>query len=910
MKKAIFYTMDALLASMLLLGAVLLIYANYTPEDLNVEQQTFLSQDTLTVLSELKIYELNNSFVNAEIAAGNITDVNKSALDQIGEYWALDNGDNTSVNKAMILLQIIINTSLPSDYGVRTSMGDNVLLIHNISRKVNSVSSNRMIAGIEQGRPITGSSGTSYLKKIRNKKTSSYTYFGGFVGQGNITVYLNLPSDFNSSRMIDTQLKIETPGTFNVRINNIPCGSSYSGAVGQVFVWDLVSCNSSFVSGANSVRLDFTSALNISYISGGFIKATYSTDTLVENTTATGYYRYHFPDINGFINFYDVLSVQGNIVNWTINATFYNPYDTLITLGNETVLWSSGNVSGNQNIIIPRTNQALPQEPIPLRFTVTNFSNISTILYGIPADIFMMTDVSGSMDYSTGCIGNLYNCSYLYRQVNGGTYFPVSCIISNSAVCSSPSNPCSASPFYSAKTYVIGCNVSKLKVAKNASIEFIDNISANSTNYRFGLVDYSTNTNTLTPLTNNLVTLHSVINSYVASGSTCTCCALNRARNSIITSGNKKFMILLSDGEPNECCSNLNDYTGGGSCGAGANNPINWSIKSGHEACSNDINVYTIGFGTSMSEAGKYAMQQIACSPSNSSNITSNVSHYYAATNTTDLEEAFRNITQELMIAANFSSQTVTVVGNFTYSRLFGSSYIDVQYIPLSDDFEQNKISLVTESTQFNGCSALVPIPPNIEISDAFVTSYSSSHWTDSLAVNGVNVFNLSKYGSEYKILGDPFVIQVPSSLLHSGVLNNISLVVGDSPTNHSNCSSNNTLIYTALINVSTGRTDALEKTVGCNWSVQSISGNVFSVMVPKEYSGTNKCYYTNSSIVYDSTDVYDVAVYSMLKQLDYQNNGMIFFDLTQNDLEIILITTGQVAYMWGPSLMKIEVWQ
>jgi hypothetical protein len=56
--------------------------------------------------------------------------------------------------------------------------------------------------------------------------------------------------------------------------------------------------------------------------------------------------------------------------------------------------------------------------------------------------------------------------------------------------------------------------------------------------------------------------------------------------------------------------------------------------------------------------------------------------------------------------------------------------------------------------------------------------------------------------------------------------------------------------------------------------------------------------------------DVYDVTVYNLLKQLDYANSGKIFFDLTQNDLQIILSTTGSVAYMWGPSLMNIEVWQ
>jgi hypothetical protein len=177
------------------------------------------------------------------------------------------------------------------------------------------------------------------------------------------------------------------------------------------------------------------------------------------------------------------------------------------------------------------------------------------------------------------------------------------------------------------------------------------------------------------------------------------------------------------------------------------------------------------------------------------------------------------------------------------------------------------------------------------------------------LSVNGVTVFNLTRYGQDYVLLGDPFTIQVPSTALQPGANNSIALDVGDSPTNSSNCSNNNTLIYTALINVSTPRTDALANKVGCLWTIESTNG-LFNISIPTGYFGNNTCKYTNAGISYDSQDVYDVAVYNMLKQLDYENNGKIFFDLTQNDLEIVLFTTGQVAYMWGPSLMKLEVWQ
>jgi len=892
-KKAIFYVMDALLASMLLIGALLLIYKTYSPDDVEVDQQTFISQDILTVVSELKLSEVNNSFIAQEFASGNITDMNKTVLDQIGEYWALN-----EVDKAQILLQTIVNESLPSNYGVKTTMGNNTLLLQNITKKINSVASNRMISGIEQGKPLTGFSGTSYLKKIYNKKTSSYTYFGGFVGQGNITVKLSLPADFNYSRLIDASLKIESPGTFKLYVNSQQCGASYTGNIGQVSLWNITSCGPSFSAGANSILLQYNSSLNSSYVSGGFIKLIHTTDALLENTTP-GYYRYYLPDINGFINLYDTVSVQGNIINWTLNTTFFNKYQTFFKFGNETIFITQGNDTANQTIVYTKYNQLLPQEPIPIRFAVTNFSNITTTIYGLPADTFIVTDTSGSMDT---CVGTALNCSYQYRKTSAGTYFPISCTVYSASTCASnPDNPCGASPFNRGKTYSATCQT-RLQVAQNVDNNFIDTIFAASMSHHVGLVDFDTSSNSLTPLTNVAATLHSAINGYSIGGSTCACCGLNRARNNLTVSGNKKFMILLSDGDANICCKNLTDYVGTGSssgCGVGANNPLNWSIYAGQKACANNITVFTIGFGTDMSASGKAAMQQTAC----------NASLYYNATNITDLQHVFDNITQQILLAANFSSQTVTVVGNFTPSRLYGSSYIDLYYTPLTEPSEQNKISLITETSQFNGCNASIFIPPNIEVQDAFVTSYSSNHWTKSLAVNGVTVFNLTRYGQDYVLLGDPFTIQVPSTALQPGANNSIALDVGDSPTNSSNCSNNNTLIYTALINVSTPRTDALANKVGCLWTIESTNG-LFNISIPTGYFGNNTCKYTNAGISYDSQDVYDVAVYNMLKQLDYENNGKIFFDLTQNDLEIVLFTTGQVAYMWGPSLMKLEVWQ
>ncbi len=894
-KRGIFYTIDALLASMLLVAAVLMIFYAYHQNESSIDERNFISEDILNALSTIKISEVNNSFIAQEYANGNITDMNNTIIDQIGEYWALN-----ETSKAKSLFDSVVNSSLPKDIGARVTLDDELISETNVSSMKDSVVFNRMISGIAQGKPITGSSGTSYLKKIRNKKTSSYSYFGGFVGEGNVTVQLQMLSDFNSSRLEDIYLKAEIPGTFILKINNQQCGGSYSGSSGSVSVWDISSCNASLTSGTNNINLIFTSSLNTSYVSGGFFRAVYTTDTLIENTTP-GYFRYYFPDVRGFINFYDTISVQGNIVNWTLNLSFFNPYQTFFTFGNETLFITSGNNSVNQTVIYTRTNQLLAQSPIPIRIAVTNFSNITTTIYGLPADTFIVTDTSGSM---ADCIGTALSCSYLYEKVKNGPYLPESCTVYDASSCNkNPDNPCGGAPFYKGKTYSTSCNSSKIQVAINADNSFVDTIFAASLLHRVGLVDFDTSANSITPLTNNAVTLHNKINSYSPGGSTCTCCGINAARNNLTVSGNKKFMIVLSDGDANICCKNLNDTVGTGSssgCTGGAKDPLNWSILAGQTACQNNITVFTIGFGTDMSASGIDTLRKTAC----------NTSLYYNATDTAGLQAVFNNISQQILIAANFSSQTVTVQGNFSPSKLYGTSYIDVNYIPVQDASEQGKISIISETSQFGSCNASIFIPPGVSVQDAYVTSYSSNHWTEYLSVNNISVFNLTSYGINYALLGDPFIIQVPSITLQPGAYNNISLVVGDSPTNLSACSPNNTLIYTALINVSTSRTDALSNVVGCMWTIKSSSGSTFNMTIPQSYVGSRTCSYNGNNITYDPNDVYDVSVYNMLKQLDYSNTGQIFFDLNQNDLEIILLTTGQVQYMWGPSVLKMEVWK
>ena len=901
--KAYYFIIDSIFASLLLIAG-LMVLVEYSNEQQHISESEYFSQDLLNVLSSIKIYELNetnknNSFVVSEINSGKIDNPENSVLEQIGEYWARGEQDKARelLNSLMsqILLEknfeIIVSNAYRTDYDV----------VYNTSpmQDFDSVTaSRRMISGIEKGSPLSGYSSAAYLRKISGKKTNSYVYFGGFVGQGDIDVTIRLPQDFNSSRMLDVFVKLETPGTFELYINEVRCGSSYSGSINSVSLWNIVGCNSSFVPGVNNISIRFISGFNQSYISGGFLKTVYTTDMLLENEPS-GYKRYYFPGIEGFINLYDSFAVQGVIRNWTINMTFDSIYNVFLTIGNETVFNVNGQNS-TQNIVITKPDLDIAFQTIPLRLSITNLSNITILNQGNPADSILVTDVSGSMGDCSGIYENQTVCTYEYKSRSWWWWWSVASCEYNGVSCIN--NECGISPIYSTRNHQIinqSVCISLMEVAKDADKMFIDMILNESLLHNIGLVDYSTNA-AYFPMTNIAASLKSEVDTYSAGGSTCTCCGLNYARNMLINSTKNKFIILLSDGEPTHYCSNYNDYTGTSDSSPGDVIAIEWAINASRLACQNNITVYAIGFGAAMSSSGHDVMRQIAC----------NSSLYYDATNASDLLSIYQNISEQILLAANFSSQTVTVIGNFFETKVYPGSYIDIYYDDVSNISSQGKLSVKRESEQFNGCSAMIYIPSDVTVVDAYVTSYSGDHWTDQLFVNGNIVFNLTQYGDDYSVIGDPFIIQIPALLLNSGSWNNITLRIGDNPDNSSACSYNNTLIYDALINVSIPRSPVLTQSDGCIWKIWFEDGQVSLSLIPSSYSGSSQCYYNQTFISYKEEDAYDTSVFNILRALDFDDNGLVDVNLNTEDLEIIVTSIDSVPYLWGPSIIEARVWR
>jgi hypothetical protein len=203
----------------------------------------------------------------------------------------------------------------------------------------------------------------------------------------------------------------------------------------------------------------------------------------------------------------------------------------------------------------------------------------------------------------------------------------------------------------------------------------------------------------------------------------------------------------------------------------------------------------------------------------------------------------------------------------------------------------------------------LLNLYPGLEIVEAAITSYSGPHWTDVVVVNGVTAFNLSDYYVPYVRLGDPFVVHLPVNLLNDGS-NVITVETGDSPDNRTGCSTQNKLVYTALLPSVTGRTDSLEFAEGCTWFVETVVGSVLELPIPDFYSGGKNCFYNSSFSFgeYSSIDAYDVAMLNLLNQLDPLNQGHIIVDLDAADLEIRLTIVGSIPYMWGPTVAEVIV--
>jgi len=881
-KKAIFFTIDAILAVSILLGTLMVITTFYINTQPRVNMD-YIATDMISVLAELRVGETNNTLINQLITNGNITHTENSVLEQIGEFWA-----EGKTELAHNLTREMTEGIIQQNYGYDLTLGDDIIYERNITKKDIISTSNKIISGIEKSKPIEGTVAQTYLLSIQKKKTESYTYFGGFEGQGNITKYIfDIPPDANITEMT-LELNGEEP--FDFYINGTQCGTTRTptNKTLEADLWDITTCNNSILKGTeNKFEIRFTDEITNAYVGGGYVKIKYTTNQTMSTSEITGKEKYWFPGIDGLINLYSGINIPGTLTAWRLNLTIYNKYTTFLVIGNETVM----NVSGSnqtQSVWRERNNLNISSGTIPLRLGIVNVSQIFENGTGTPGDTILSIDTSGSMD---GCAGVVPPTMCHYRCSPGGQK---SCMVNNISDCNDTKTPCGGY-CKNPHNYQLDCQ-SKIDATKQASKTFID-IVLNHTGNTIGLNSYSTSVNNYLALTTDKPTLYNRINSYTANGNTCMCCGINIARNQLNGSTKPKAIVIMSDGQENQYCSNYNDYTGNTTEHIGA-------ILSGQYACNNSIDVYTIAFGD---DADYNTLSQAACHANDSSNHT-NMS--FKASNVAELTQRFIEIAGQIGIKANYSAQIIDVSGPAEFTKLYPNSSIEFYFIPLVDPPKEGEISINIASDTFKNCSPSIYLYKDITATDVKLTSYSSTHWTDLVTTNGVIVWNLSKYGTDYSELGDPFVIQIPPNIIQSGVYNNITLQTGDSSTNHTGCSANNSLlVFRGTIKANVAYTSVLPEVGGCDWYVEFEDGTFGTIKIPSDYNKTNQCNFTSTNVYYNPNATLDVAALTLLDQLDFDDNNKSDVNIAALDMYVGSFLVPEVPSMWGPSVAEVKVW-
>ncbi len=376
-KRAVFFSIDALIAVAIILLVIIVAY----PAIKYSKRDSQLHYDVITTLSSLKIGEINNVYVQSLISSGVINNTNKSVLEQIGEFYVTD-----------VSLARSLANSVLSDLSASKNIGlwySGTLIASFNKTSIETADdievARQIISGIKEGESVTGFSARAFLSSDLQRK---YFYFGGYVGDGNISARVEYVGNISAAEM-----ELVINDNFDLYINGI-FSVNYSKSDDDFTPKSYVIPIDDFKSGANLVEIR---GKNL-HIAGGFIKIIY------QSTIQYGQpEKYFFPGINGLVNIYDGFYIPGDLSSLDISLHFNSPYILFLTIENKTVF---RNVSaGEQTITIPNSElssmlnyASLSRRTIPLRFGLENVSYVTAGI-SIFADVFSVIDISGSMGW-------------------------------------------------------------------------------------------------------------------------------------------------------------------------------------------------------------------------------------------------------------------------------------------------------------------------------------------------------------------------------------------------------------------------------------------------------------------------------------------------------------------------------
>jgi len=847
-KKGVFFSTDAVIALAIILFVILIAF----PLSKQVKQPTNLHYDVIQSLSTLKMQDIDPDDLSPYPAIIEKSKPGNTILEQIGEFYLIDQ-DSAKDLAELTLQDVKTNENIGLWYGDKLIWSQNATPYQDAK---NIDVARQSISGIVNGTNITGFSARAFLSSGTKTK---YFYFGGYVGDGNITAPIAFTGN---ATQIDLEIVINED--FDLYINNNLI-DTYTKSPDQYTPISYTINDSTSLSylhnNGETNLIEFKSPAQNLYIAGGFIKITYNSDAEYSVDE-----RLYLPGIEGLINLYDGFYIPGDISNLNIFLHMNSSlFDTFLNIGNITVF----NRTTNDLEEITITNSelqtyfgdysTLEEKTTPLRLGMENVSY--DIIITREADVFSVKDLSGSMEASCSGGWDVRVCCW---SIEGGCGNPTNC------------NTCG------------GVWEDKLGLAKEANKNFTE-VVLNYTGNRVGLIGYedSIRQSAYHELSENHDSLFEKIDSWYSDGRTCICCGINDAKDKLVSdSSPEKYrsMVVMSDGEANERCSEQ-----------GTGNSKQDAINASCEAF-NDHGIIThaVAFGEDADEA---TMQQIA----NCGNGT------YYFSNTQNLSALYEQIAQDI-ISTIYQEQTIITEGGNPYTQLLPDSYIEFSYDAPSTPFGL----IITAEKEFDSPgSTTFSIPEDAEVLEARATSYSGQLWTDYVNINSNRIYDIDSYNTYYTELGDPFSINFPiSEILKEPNNNTVQLTVSTSEGESSQGSISDKIIYTITKNASRF-SPILTSASGCIWTIEFENGGTqfITIKIPESYGGEEICTYTEANeLSYNQNDAIQTATAYLLQELDLDNNYKIDVHFTQQDLEISLSEIIGIPFDWSTTV-EARVW-
>jgi len=873
-KKAIFFSLDALIALVIILLSITVIY----PIIKYSERESRVPEDILSSLSALKIGDMgtNNLYVQGLIDGGDITDLNKSVLEQIGEFYVSEETKPLAEELArQVLLTIDTNENIGLWYGGELLVSKNKI-DYDDAKNVNV--ERQIISGIRQGEAITGYSARAFLS---NSEQTKYYYFGGYVGEGNITLNIDY-----SGLLKEIKLEIVANKNFNIYVNNVMLPGIFEPAEEELEpeYFDLSAyIEDYFEPGINTFKLIPADGINNFHVAGGYLKLTYEDGVQYEQAE-----RYYFPGINGIVNLYDGFYVPGELNNLEVNvqARVDDPEKKIymkfgnIEIFNET----TGGISKN----IIRTNEEIEEILDEAGKNYLDFSSKT-----IPIRI--------------GIVGIDYEESEVIAEIF-----------------SSPSLSASSSAA-TLKAIVDGTEYSSFEAVIKTNEKLVELVLGIGNLVYMGLTPTGVGgvvpDNMYHELSQDESSLISTIEDEWAKGNNKDFCAgIQKSFDNFNEGADFRAIVLTVFDEPNQCrewedefnlivegtliekiktkVCNLADPDG-----PGGNDPV--------------ARLYSVdvGLSTPAENEGIQLLKDIAdCSDG----------EYFRAELDDGLMDAYEDIITKIKDLI-YNMQTIDIIKSANAgSYLSPDSYIEFDYdrteVPYGIIISSEKMFDDENGTSFE-------IPADSQIVETKVISYSGSRWTKDIKIINEEeeesfVYNLDDYGLAYLELGDPYAINIPNAILEIAGSYNVKLRTATTPIDIFPGSPFNKIIYTIVKNMNSFSQIASNAN-GCEWYVEFEDEDSLIIRVPDEEETTDTCFYQNIDDIptitceragfqgdcEDSDDALKIAIYNLFKKLDNDEDGRLDTKFEEQNLEITSSEITGIPYPWETEVQVRKWW-